>query len=90
MALLDGETLAALFRDLSLGARVLDVRVKGHATSYSSTDDWTLEAARAALERGSVGAVQIRYQLGAEVWRDTLLRTPEGTRLVRIAEPASQ
>lgn len=87
-ALLDADTLAELFRDLSLVARVLDVRVKGHPASYSSSAEWTLDAAGAALASGQVGAIQVRYELGAEVWRDTLLRTAEGTRLVRIKEPS--
>lgn len=88
-ALLDAETLDALFRDLGSAARVLDVRAKGHATSYASTEAWSLEAARSALVRGQLSGVQVRYLLGAEVWRDTLMQTPEGTRLVRIKEPAS-
>lgn len=88
-ALLDAETLACLFRDLSVSARILDVRVKAHATLYASTEAWTLEAARAALAQGQLGGVQIRYLLGTDLWRDTLMCTSEGTRLVRIREPAA-
>lgn len=86
-ALLDGDTLAALLGDLALTARVLDVRVKAHPTSHASTDSWSLEAACLALAEGRVRGVQVRYALGSEVWRDTLMLTPEGTRLVRIQEP---
>jgi len=86
-ALLDAETLAALFRDLSLAARVLDVRVKGQQSRYASTEAWSLDAARTALAEGHLSGVQVRYVLGAQIWRDTLMSTPEGTRLVRIQEP---
>lgn len=87
-ALLDAETLAALFRDLAVGARILDVRAKGHATGYASTAAWSLDAAQAALTQGQVSGVQVRYALDSDIWRDTLMHTPEGTRLVRIKEPA--
>lgn len=88
-ALLDAETLAALFRDLSLAARVLDVRVKSQTARYASTEAWSLEAARVALAEGHLSGIQVRYVLGTQVWRDTLMSTPEGTRLVRIEEPAA-
>lgn len=88
-ALLDAATLAALFRDLAVGARILDVRAKGHATSYAGAAAWSLDAARAALTQGQVSGIQVRYALGSDVWRDTLMHTPEGTRLVRIKEPAA-
>jgi hypothetical protein len=87
-ALLDADTLAALLRDLALRANVLDVRVKAHVASHASTDSWSLEAACRALAEGRLRGVQVRYALGADVWRDTLMLTPEGTRLVRIREPA--
>lgn len=88
-ALLDAETLAALFRDLAAGARILDVRAKGHPTSHASTAAWSLHAAQAALAQGQVSGIQVRYELASDVWRDTLMPTPEGTRLVRIKEPAA-
>ena len=88
-AVLNAETLDALFSDLSLAARILDVRAKGQALGYSSTDAWSLEAARVALLGGQLIGIQVRYVLGVEIWRDTLMRTPEGTRLVRIKEPAA-
>lgn len=88
-ALLDPETLAALFTDLSLAAHVLDVRIKSHVTGYASPEAWTLSAARAALEAGQVSGLQVRYVIGADVWRDTLMSTPDGVRLVRIKEPGT-
>jgi hypothetical protein len=88
-ALLDAETLAALFRDLSLAAKVLDVRAKGSATSHASSEPWSLDAAFDALTRSRVSGIQIRYLLGNETWRDTLMCTRDGTRLVRIREPGA-
>jgi hypothetical protein len=85
---LDDATLGDLFRDLSLAARVLDVRVKGSATPHASGEAWGLLEARAAFVQKAVLGIQIRYQLAnAEIWRDTLMHTALGIRLVRIKEP---
>ncbi len=88
VAVLDGDTLADLFRDLSLLGRVLEVRVKQQVQAHASATPWELGAARAALAAGQVNGVQIRYALGADVWCDTLMPVPGGTRLVRIREAA--
>jgi hypothetical protein len=89
MAVLNADEVRDLFRDLSLVARILEVRVKGHPTAYGSTTPWTLVQARDALAARSVSGIQIRYAHQADVWCDTLMHSDEGVRLVRIKDPAS-
>ena len=84
---LDEEAYHALLADLaSLDA--LEVAVKHTAQQRSEEGRaWTLAEARAALDEGRVRALQVRYAHEGQVWIDTLVRTPSGVRLVRIAAP---
>jgi hypothetical protein len=82
-ALLDGGTLRRLFAELS-AVQLHDVTVKRSATSFSSSSIATLEQAHAELERGDVIGVQLRYRFGDHEWCDSLLRTADGIRLVRL------
>jgi hypothetical protein len=86
-ALLDAELLAALFRDLSVLAKIDEVLLKGGARSHASERSVSLEEALEALEHGRAMGVQIRYRYEGNPWWDTLLRTPQGIRLVRIQPP---
>ena len=87
-ALLDPETLGMLFRDLSGLVEIDEILLKGELRSHASERSVSLEEARAALEHGRVMGVQIRYRYEGSPWWDTLLRTPQGFRLVRIQPPA--
>lgn len=84
---LDPATLAALFDDLERHAEVLDAYLKGAATVATAAADTPLRAAQAALQTGQARGVQIRYRWGGEEWRDTLIRTDAGVRLVRARMP---
>jgi hypothetical protein len=86
-AILDEETLEALFRDIDRGAELLGVQVKARPGTYAEAEAPSLGRARELLLCGAVLGVQLRYRLGAEVWCDTLMRTPEGVRLVRVELP---
>jgi hypothetical protein len=86
-ALLDPGTLAQLFFDLSQLAEVLEIRVKGAPTALATEELTTLEAARTALASGAAMAVQLRYRFEGRLWLDTLMRTPSGVRIVRMASP---
>lgn len=81
---LDEPTVAALFGDLEL-VEMLEVRVK--AAPGARAVAGTLEDARRAWEEGALRGLQVRYRWEGAVWFDTLLRTPGGTRLVRMREP---
>ncbi|MCA9584787.1 MAG: hypothetical protein KC657_05465 [Myxococcales bacterium] len=90
-AWLDAATLDELFFDIEHGSELLDVRVKAGAEARAEgrTDPWSLDEARRALAAGLVLGVQLRYVHGGRVWLDTLLRGPEGTRLVRVEAPTT-
>jgi hypothetical protein len=81
--LLDRATLDALERDLVACAHVLDVLVKGAPTLRADPEPVSLAEAFAALRGGHVRAVQVRYAYDGAEWRDTLVATPGGVRLVR-------
>lgn len=84
-AVLDAETLARLVSDIQGLAVVDEVLLKGGGASMASTQRRTLAEAVDALQRGQVLGVQVRYRYQGQAWWDTLLRAPQGIRLVRIA-----
>ena len=84
--LLDGAAIEALVADLEGHADVLDVFVKGGARTATDAVDTPLRTAFAALRVGAA-AVQVRYRFAGAEWRDTLLPTAAGVRLVRVQTP---
>lgn len=87
-ALLDQETLDQLFFDLGAAAELREIVLKGASTLRA--DDMskpTLDDARRLLLSRQVVGLQLRYRYGGSEWWDTLLPTPEGVELVRIARP---
>lgn len=81
--LLDDETLAQYFRDLE-HAKVFAVMVKGAPKNYANKRNLELSTGRSLFEDGVAHGLQIRYLWEGDEWWDTLSRTDEGTRLVRI------
>jgi hypothetical protein len=88
-ALLDADTLEALFHDLAGLVEIEEILLKGEPRSHALERPVSLEEARAALKQGAVLGAQIRYRYQGSAWWDTLLRTPQGIRLVRIQPPIS-
>jgi hypothetical protein len=84
-ALLDERTLDQLFFDVKHAAELLGVSFKGGEQERAASSGATLEQAREALREGWVLGVQLRYRFRGREWWDTLLRTDQGVRLVRIA-----
>ncbi|NMO14902.1 hypothetical protein HPC49_05960 [Pyxidicoccus fallax] len=84
-AVLDAATLARLVSDIEGLTLVDEVLLKGGGASMASTQRSTLAEAVDALQRGQVVGVQVRYRYQGQAWWDTLLRAPQGIRLVRIA-----
>lgn len=79
--LLDDAGLDALLTDLSALAEGIDVRVKvtpGHSAPG------TLPDAVAALRDGTARAMQVSYRYRGQAWIDTVMRAPEGWRVVRF------
>ena len=85
-AVLDAETVEALFLDLATQVEVDSVLIKGQAGTYAGLAG--LDAARQALAAGARG-IQIRYRWAGAGWLDTLLSTPAGVRLVRSSATAA-
>lgn len=82
--MLDEATLATYFADLQEHAEVFDVNAKGAPESYASDSPMDLAAGENLFQSGLVRGLQIRYRFGGVEWWDTLIRAPEGVRLVRI------
>jgi len=83
-AILDGETLERLMHDIQSFATVEEVLLKGGAVAMASEKSVPLAEALESFRQGRVLGVQIRYRYLGTSWWDTLLRTSQGIRLVRI------
>lgn len=84
--LLDAPLVDRLFADLSAEAEILAILCKGGARDHGTGVAPDLAAARALLAANAVRGVQIRYRWQNGEWWDTLMRTPEGVRLVRMRQ----
>lgn len=83
-AMLDEVLEEKLFTDVGAVTELLGVFVKGGPTERASGDPLDFAAAVALWRRGEVRALQLRYRFESVEWFDTLMRTPKGTRLVRV------
>lgn len=94
-AVLDWETVERLLDDVAKCGQLLEVIQKYSskrmvaspaetAPATSTEPTLTLDNARDLLRRGEAHGIQLRYRFEGAVWWDTLLRHPEGYRLVRI------
>lgn len=83
-AILDTEMLARLLSDIEGLTQVDEVLLKGGSTAMASTQRLSLAEAVGVLQRGQAQGVQVRYRYQGGCWWDTLLRSPQGIRLVRI------
>lgn len=86
-ALIDAATLWQLADDVETHTELLDVRQKGGASRRADTAPVELREAFRSLERGQLFGVQIAYRFQDVEWRDTLMKTPEGIRIVRMQMP---
>lgn len=89
-ALLDDATRDQLFFDVAHAAELVELRVKRlpGARVGEGAAAVSLEEARELLAAREIVGVQLRYVHGGRTWWDTLLSTPEGTRLVRVEAPS--
>ena len=87
VAMLEPATLARLFDDLARDAILSSAQIRAPGSVRGEAAPPSLAEARQRFESGSVQGLQLRYRLGATSWCDTLLRTAEGVRLVRIEQP---
>ena len=92
-ATLSAAQIKSLFSDI--GTLATDVLLmQRHAGTQraqaGSGDDDKLPLAQSALLSGTVERIQIRYQWQEMLWIDTIGKTPDGFRLVRIAHTKPQ
>lgn len=86
-ALLDAATFAQLLADVEALGGPLEVLVKWRPEEHTAARGPSLAEARSAVEQGRALGLQLRYTYQGCLWMDTLMRTEEGLRLVRIAHP---
>lgn len=82
--LLDAATLHQLFHDIFHCATVLEVIPKYARRGFIDGSTIPLSEAERLLIACEVRAVQVRYRFQDAEWWDTLIPTPQGTRIVRI------
>ena len=87
-ATLSAEDVANLFNDLAACTKILAVQEKGAEHSYAAPGPAQLESARNRMLGGDVRGLQIRYVYQSREWTDTLMRLPDGIRLVRCQHAA--
>lgn len=77
-------TREQLFTDLAACAQITAIHPR--VPNGQMPPAITLEAARVGMQSGAIKGLQIHYRYDGKTWRDTLIATPVGTRLVRICE----
>ena len=83
---LDAAGVASHVAALASNASQLEVRTKGDLSSTSDPTSEPLDAVVKRLVAGELAGLQIRFFADGEWWSDTLLRTGEAFRLVRMRE----
>ena len=84
-SVLDADQVGDLFRDIGALTQVVEIIPKQGPQDYvDDTVALDLDTARDRLLDGTFRGVQVRYQYDGGLWWDTLIRTPQGVRIVRI------
>lgn len=83
-ALLNSERLEAYLDELRSSGATVIVAVKGDAQARPRSDV-SLVTLCSELLAQTIHSAQLRYAFGGARWVDTLIRTSEGVRLVRIS-----
>lgn len=82
---IDGETVRELFLDVESLGEHLEIVIKHSSEGHVDRGPCTsLTDAITQLLLGTALGVQLRYRFQGADWWDTLMRTAEGFRLVRI------
>jgi hypothetical protein len=76
-----------LFRDLDAVTEIEGVRCKAARDAHATKAEVSANEALDLLLAGSVRGVQVWYHYDEQRWCDTILRTPQGHRVVRVASP---
>jgi hypothetical protein len=82
--LLDREALLQLTTDIETCGELLGVSLRRGARQHGDHAPVALRDAVMQVLDGSAAGLQLRYLHQGRQWWDTVLRTPDGFRLVRI------
>jgi hypothetical protein len=85
-SILDAPTIEALFADIAAYTQLVSVLPKMAAGVQVAPQGISLVEGKEALLAGRLRGLQIRYFYEKRSWCDTLMQTPAGVRLVRIAD----
>lgn len=74
-------------RQIDAHAKILEVLRKGAPQTHTPTGDGNLWDAVNELLNCQCRGIQVRYEFDGETWVDTLMRTPNGIRVIRMRQP---
>lgn len=83
-SIIDNETVVCLFRDIAACTQVIEVLPRYASQQLIEDRSVSLDQGRQLLMEGQARAVQIRYRYDGAEWWDTLIRQPNGVKIVRI------
>lgn len=87
-SIIDADTLHQLIHDISSLTEILEVIPKGAPERYvaepGTAANMSLTLGRDLLLAGEIRGLQIRYRHEGAQWWDTLIRTDDGIKIVRI------
>ena len=86
-ALLDDVAVKDLLGDIEQFGELIGVGLQGQPRRFAGEQNISLADAARKLLAGEARGIQILYVHQGKEWWDTLMRTPGGTRLVRIEAP---
>jgi len=85
-SVMDDEQLRALLSDIATNGEIIELSVKASPRARPDAIARLPELYLKLVQRRVFGA-QVRYELSGAEWLDTLIATPDGLRLVRVAIP---
>ena len=84
-SVLSPDQIRELFRDIEALTQIVEIIPKHGSRDYvDDSIELDLATARDRLLDRTYRGLQIRYQYDGGLWWDTLIRIPEGIRIVRI------
>lgn len=82
---LDAAFVQRLLGDLEACAHVHSITIKRAPEQHAEPDPLDLPSAARALFDGNARAIQVRYRHQNQEWTDTIIRSGDAFRLIRVA-----
>lgn len=83
-AVLDDETLTALFADVRAFGSDIEALPRRKRRTLTEEKTLPLAEALAGLQQGDLLGVQLRYEHDGQRWFDTITRAADGWKIVRL------